>query len=75
MARRVSSPRLIGRDREVADLSTAIARGGMVLVSGDAGIGKTRLVREAVDRHPQGGHWPWSVAVSSSVMRRSRSRR
>ena len=51
MASRVSSPVLIGRDEELARLSTAwrsAARGepAIVLVGGEAGIGKSRLVSE-----------------------------
>jgi predicted ATPase len=45
---------LIGRDLEFTALTTALesarsGRGGMILVSGEAGIGKTRLVRAALD--------------------------
>jgi DNA-binding CsgD family transcriptional regulator len=52
MPRRVSSPQIIGRVDAVAVLSSAFARSGegepaVVLVSGDAGVGKTRLVKEA----------------------------
>lgn len=53
MARRVSSPVLIGRDEEVVRLSAALAEASAgqartVLVGGEAGIGKTRLVAEAM---------------------------
>lgn len=46
--------RLIGRDPEVRELRAAAAsarrrRGGLVLVAGDAGIGKTALVEQALD--------------------------
>ncbi len=46
---------MIGRERELAALSTALAetsdgRGGVFLLAGEAGVGKTRLAREAVDR-------------------------
>ncbi|MGZ9276003.1 MAG: helix-turn-helix transcriptional regulator [Candidatus Limnocylindrales bacterium] len=52
MATRVASPEFIGRQEELASLREAIARGiagdpVVVLVGGDAGIGKTRLVAEA----------------------------
>ena len=44
-------PKVVGRDRELDQLkeflSTAIkGKGNTVLVSGEAGIGKTRLVKE-----------------------------
>ncbi len=51
VSRRISSPELIGRAAEVAALAAALAdaqrgRGRLVLVEGDAGIGKTRLVED-----------------------------
>ncbi len=46
---RVSSPTLIGRDREVAVLREAMVNPpALILIEGEAGIGKSRLVREAV---------------------------
>jgi predicted ATPase len=53
MGQRVSCPVLVGRDGEVARLRAAIERAaagqpGCVLVAGEAGIGKTRLVTEAL---------------------------
>jgi DNA-binding CsgD family transcriptional regulator/tetratricopeptide (TPR) repeat protein len=52
VATRVASPDFIGRKRELGSLSDALVRGRagdavVVLVGGDAGIGKTRLVAEA----------------------------
>jgi len=48
---RVSSPTLIGRDREVAVLREAMVNPpALILIEGEAGIGKSRLVREAVGR-------------------------
>ena len=49
MARRVSSPVLVGRGAEVAQLRAAFERAAagqpaVVLVAGEAGVGKTRLV-------------------------------
>ena len=51
MSRRICSPELIGRAAELAALGAALAdvrcgQGRLVLVEGDAGIGKTRLVEE-----------------------------
>ena len=51
MARRVSSPTLIGRRSELAELQEAAQRAaagrpGLVLVAGEAGVGKSRLVME-----------------------------
>ena len=47
----IASPTLVGRRPELATLSVAVARAergqfSVVLIEGDAGIGKTRLVRE-----------------------------
>ncbi|WP_033261863.1 ATP-binding protein [Amycolatopsis vancoresmycina] len=49
--RRAAAPGLVGRDAELARLSeawrtAAAGRAGVVLVRGDAGVGKTRLVTE-----------------------------
>jgi DNA-binding CsgD family transcriptional regulator/tetratricopeptide (TPR) repeat protein len=53
VARRVSSPRFIGREPELAELLSALAAADgatptAVLLSGESGIGKTRLVAEFV---------------------------
>ncbi|HEY7621371.1 MAG TPA: AAA family ATPase [Solirubrobacteraceae bacterium] len=50
-----ASGSLLGRDQELAQLRTAMQRarrgaGGIVLLSGDAGVGKTRLIAELADR-------------------------
>lgn len=41
----LSAPRFVGRNREIAALEAALDRPAVVLVDGEAGIGKTRLVR------------------------------
>jgi predicted ATPase len=56
----VSVPELIGRQSELAVLTDALAdaaagTGRLVLVEGDAGVGKTRLVQEFADRAAAGG--------------------
>ena len=53
VARRVSSPVLVGRDAEVAQLRAALERAAAgrpatVVVAGEAGVGKTRLVAELI---------------------------
>ncbi|MDQ3461526.1 MAG: AAA family ATPase, partial [Actinomycetota bacterium] len=57
MRRSVLCPVLVGRDRELLGLRTALddaktGRGGVALVTGEAGVGKSRLVKdlEAVAR-------------------------
>ena len=52
MAERVSSPRFIGRSRELEAILAAVQAAGsggprLVLVDGEAGLGKSRLVAEA----------------------------
>ena len=60
MPRRVSAPELIGRRAELAVLDAALtdAAGGagrLVLVEGDAGVGKTRLVQRFAERAAESG--------------------
>jgi DNA-binding SARP family transcriptional activator/DNA-binding CsgD family transcriptional regulator/tetratricopeptide (TPR) repeat protein len=60
MATRVASPRLVGRVAELAALEEALAeaaagRQTTVLVAGEAGVGKSRLVDEFSDRAVAGG--------------------
>jgi DNA-binding CsgD family transcriptional regulator/tetratricopeptide (TPR) repeat protein len=55
MAARVTSPRLVGRAEESARLAAALDRAAAgdpaaVLVAGEAGVGKTRLVTEFTSR-------------------------
>jgi DNA-binding CsgD family transcriptional regulator len=60
MARRLSSPVFAGRVGELDELVRAIAAArdgvpGVVLLGGEAGLGKTRLVRELVQRAGRDG--------------------
>ena len=60
MARRVSSPVFVGRAEELRALEAALAaaRGGAartVLVAGESGVGKTRLLSEFSERARAGG--------------------
>src|SRR4051812_5576565 len=55
MASRVASPEFVGRRSELAELEAALARAGaaepaVVLVGGESGVGKTRLVAELIAR-------------------------
>src|ERR1051325_6309540 len=55
MLARVLSPVLIGRDAELSTLEDALLSamrgdGGVVIVGGEAGMGKTRLVNARADR-------------------------
>jgi len=56
---------LVGRDRPLAELDAVLAearqgRGRLVLVTGEAGIGKTRLAEELVRRADGfAQHWAW----------------
>lgn len=59
---RYERTRMIGRSRELEDLTDAISelcsgRGQVVAISGDAGIGKSRLLREARNRAPSEVVW------------------
>ncbi|HEU4490308.1 MAG TPA: AAA family ATPase [Jiangellales bacterium] len=60
MATRVASPRLVGRVAELAAIEEALAesaagRQTTVLVAGEAGVGKSRLVEEFAERAVAGG--------------------
>lgn len=81
---------LVGRDRELAALDGALAAlsaggGGVVLVGGEPGIGKTRLANEAAARAAARGarvawgrcweaggapaFWPWHEAFAALALR------
>ena len=81
---RTSRPPLVGRDREAGEIAglierAAAGRGGTVLIAGEAGIGKTRLVAAALDTFSDSSCtgwgfcledetapplWPWRTALS-----------
>ena len=75
---------LVGRDQPAAVLEGEVGRtltshGGLVLVAGEAGIGKSSLVAGAIeaaraggalvavgtcwDREGAPGHWPWVLSL------------
>jgi DNA-binding CsgD family transcriptional regulator/tetratricopeptide (TPR) repeat protein len=52
----MSSPAFVGRERELAEFTRALAAPpALVLAEGEAGIGKSRLVREYLSRPPGQG--------------------
>ena len=61
----VVCPVLIGREGALADLRRvavkAVARGQVALISGEAGIGKTRLLGELLGESAAAGHPAWQV--------------
>ena len=61
-------PSLVGRDRELAILRERLAaalagQGGLVLIGGEAGIGKTPLRRRFAGKLPTSARWCWSGGV------------
>jgi hypothetical protein len=84
---------LVGRDREMAELAGALDRsrggqGGLILIGGEAGIGKTRLLEALADRAATQGmqvlwgrcwdsggapaFWPWVQVLRTAVASRER---
>ena len=64
-----TSPVIVGRDAELARIASALGdaaegRPRLVLVAGEAGIGKTRLVREAAARARRAG----SIVLSGACL-------
>ena len=59
---------LVGRDREVAEVCAAFRAGrSVVVVTGEAGIGKTRLARECLGRlAEEGTATAWAVAGAAA---------
>ena len=69
MARRLSSPVFVGRSRELPILLGAAdaavsGRASLVLVGGEAGVGKTRLVAEVANRLRDDG---WLILEGGTV--------
>jgi ATP/maltotriose-dependent transcriptional regulator MalT len=69
MARRLSSPVFVGRQSELTRLQSAADAGrsghpGLVLVGGEAGVGKTRLLAELVTRQRDTG---WLVLEGAAI--------
>ena len=85
------SPSLVGRGRELAQLDAGLerafaGRGGLILLTGEPGIGKTALAREFVEHASARGaacawgscwdgggapaYWPW-VQVGRTISRRT----
>ena len=61
VAGRVSSPMFVGRGRELGSAAAALAAArhgqpALVLVAGEAGVGKTRFVQEVATRARASGH-------------------
>ncbi|MDF3041080.1 MAG: protein kinase [Thermomicrobiales bacterium] len=53
----VIAPVIVGREQELAAIDALLASGrGLLLISGEAGIGKSRLAREAVSRAEARGY-------------------
>ncbi|WP_338702565.1 AAA family ATPase [Streptomyces sp. Q6] len=52
----LSGPRFVGRESEVAALEAALGQPAVILVEGEAGIGKTRLLREFLAAQAARGH-------------------
>jgi len=61
---RISSPRFVGRSDELARLEGALAGGAprVLLLGGEAGIGKTRLLAEFTPRAQRAGARVLAVA-------------
>lgn len=59
-------PRLIGRESDIAALQAAIVPGRLVTITGEAGIGKTRLA-QALAAHGRAGEALWLTISPGSL--------
>jgi DNA-binding NarL/FixJ family response regulator len=76
MTSRLTSTRFVGRTGELAELVLAVreassGRPGIVLVGGDSGVGKTRLVCELEDRLAGGGEEPSALVLKGEGVEQS----
>jgi AAA ATPase domain len=63
----ICPPRLVGREAETSQLAAALASpAALVLVEGEAGIGKSRLVREFLRSRDAGELMTCGLEVSDS---------
>lgn len=56
--------RLIGRDGDVARVTTALEEGPVVTLTGVGGVGKTRLALEVAYRYEEAGQSTWSCELA-----------
>ena len=63
----ISTWPLIGRDDEVNAVTEILEAGGNVVVVGVAGVGKSRLIHEVVDKFGAGANWTVATLSSSSI--------
>ncbi|MEV5896036.1 ATP-binding protein [Nonomuraea fuscirosea] len=60
---------LVGREAELQEITSTFAdgRAAGVVITGEAGVGRTRLVREALSVLPSDGHRTvWAVAPNAT---------
>lgn len=65
---------LVGRDEELAAAEAALGRGGVV-PAGPAGVGKTRMAREVVQRARREGRETEWLAATAECAAAARARR
>jgi len=60
-------PQLVGRDRELARLRRAVSRGRGAVVTGDAGVGRSRLVADALAAIDAPTTWIRALATTAEA--------